>query len=157
MMRRLMWQSQKHAMDTLERLGLTVPQMIVLEAIKILEGRCVMSDLVRSTYLSGATLTGIVDRLISAHLVGRERDQTDRRLVYVFLTSVGQSKLKEAAEQAEAHMSVILSNYSDVELSQLHASLNRLSADMRLLIDNCRALGESDAEKSSSTGVVLRD
>src|SRR3954452_14962421 len=92
MMRTLMWQSQKHAMDALERLGLTVPQMIVLEAIKMLEGRCVMSDLVRSTYLSGATLTGIVDRLISAGLVARERDKVDRRLVYVFLTSGGQSK-----------------------------------------------------------------
>ncbi|GAB1545361.1 MarR family transcriptional regulator [Scytonema sp. NUACC21] len=42
----------------------------------------------------GATLTGVVDRMEERHLVRRERDTSDRRMVRIWLTPEGE-RLKE--------------------------------------------------------------
>jgi MarR family transcriptional regulator, organic hydroperoxide resistance regulator len=42
----------------------------------------------------GATLTGVVDRMEERHLVHRERDTLDRRIVRIWLTAEGE-RLKE--------------------------------------------------------------
>lgn len=42
----------------------------------------------------GATLTGVVDRMEARHLVYRERDSNDRRIVRVWLTDDGKQLMK---------------------------------------------------------------
>lgn len=42
----------------------------------------------------GATLTGVVDRMEDRHLVYRERDSSDRRIVRVWLTDDGKQLMK---------------------------------------------------------------
>jgi MarR family transcriptional regulator, organic hydroperoxide resistance regulator len=42
----------------------------------------------------GATLTGVVDRMEDRHLVYRERDSSDRRIVRVWLTDEGKQLMK---------------------------------------------------------------
>src|ERR1700712_4789515 len=81
----LSWESQKQASDVMESFGLTLPQGVVLWTLDSYGGRAKMSDLIKVIQISGGTLTGIVDRLIAAELVSRERVEVDRRVVYVFL------------------------------------------------------------------------
>ncbi|MBE9108535.1 MarR family transcriptional regulator [Nodosilinea sp. LEGE 07298] len=60
----------------------------------------------------GATLTGVVDRMESRHLVYRERDPSDRRIVRIWLTEEGRQLMQvlpplgaEVIEQATANLS----------------------------------------------------
>src|SRR5438094_6507570 len=84
--RALMWQGNKQGAAIMERIGLTLPQAVVMWTLGAYGGRATMSDLAHLTYQSGATVTGIVDRLADAGLVERERDRVDRRVVYVRTT-----------------------------------------------------------------------
>src|SRR3954452_20406166 len=85
----LNWELHKHAMNSLERIQLTPPQNIVLCILTSLGGRGTMCDLIERSFQSGPTLTRIVDRMVTAGLVTRERDPHDRRLVYIGLTDLG--------------------------------------------------------------------
>src|SRR5690242_4663135 len=93
--RALMWQGHKQTTGFMERIGLTVPQAAIMWRLGTSGGRATMSDLAQLTYQSAATVTGIIDRLTDAHLVERERDSNDRRVVFVRITPEGTAKLDE--------------------------------------------------------------
>ncbi len=119
MMRSMTWQGYRQSMERMEQLGLTVPQVIVLLALKANAGRSTMSALSRTTQQSGATLTGIVDRLTSMELVTRDRDGHDRRVVYVDLTDAGRAKLEAVNLQCEADLKAMTVGFEDAELAEL--------------------------------------
>src|SRR4051812_41562473 len=79
--RALMWQGNKQTGDFMDHIGLTLPQAVVMWTLGAYDGIATMSDLAQMTHQSGATATGIVDRLTDAGLVERVRDKGDRRLV----------------------------------------------------------------------------
>ena len=119
MMRSMTWQGYRQSMERMEQLGLTVPQVIVLLALEATAGRSTMSALSRTTQQSGATLTGIVDRLTSMDLVTRDRDDHDRRVVYVDLTDAGRAKLEAVNLQREADLKAMTVGFEDAELAEL--------------------------------------
>jgi DNA-binding MarR family transcriptional regulator len=122
--RQITWQSHKQLLQTLSRpeISLTMPQMVTLFAIRNV-GTCRMSELAEITQQSAGTLTGIVDRLIEDHLVGRVRDIDDRRVVQVTLTAQGEERLA-CVEQAR---------YEDMERMLRHMRLGQL-ADLDSLL-----------------------
>jgi MarR family transcriptional regulator, organic hydroperoxide resistance regulator len=115
-MRVMTWQSYRQGMEAMERLGVTVPQAIMLLALEANGGRCTMRELAQLTQQAGATLTGITDRLVDAGLVGRERDEADRRVVYVALLEAGRQKIEAINAQRETDMERMMANFSDQEL-----------------------------------------
>jgi DNA-binding MarR family transcriptional regulator len=67
---------------------LTSRQIIVL--LFIYENNCAkITDIADNFMVSLPTITGIVDRLVKKGYLMRERDERDRRLVYVFLNNKG--------------------------------------------------------------------
>ena len=90
----LAWENHKRSTELLKELDLTLPQGVVLGTLSGLGSRAKMSELIELIQISGGTLTGIVDRLITAGLVARERDEADRRVVYVSLTEAGTMKIQ---------------------------------------------------------------
>jgi DNA-binding MarR family transcriptional regulator len=133
-LRTLMWQGHKQTVVSVERLGLTVPQMAVLFALDESGGRTTMSDLVRLTHQSGATLTGIVDRLIGAGFVDRDRDPNDRRVVQVVLSDAGRAKLADVAAQRERDIARMSAALSETELEQLEYLLDKVAQGMDELL-----------------------
>lgn len=125
LVRTVSWQWQKQATNAAEQLGLTIPQIILLSSLAELGGRSPMRDLVRQTCQAGATLTGIVDRLIDAGLVARDRDEEDRRVVYVALTNAGRATLAAVEARAAANMAQITADFSDDELISFNGYLQR--------------------------------
>ncbi|WP_298816039.1 MarR family winged helix-turn-helix transcriptional regulator [Chloroflexus sp.] len=141
--RQITWQSQKQLLQTLSRpeIGLTLPQMVTLFAIRE-AGICRMSDLAEITQQSAGTLTGIVDRLIDDHLVGRVRDVEDRRVVQVMLTRQGEQRLALVEAARRADMDRILSRFSIEQLRELEHLL-------QLLLDGINELiSDRDLERS---------
>jgi MarR family transcriptional regulator, organic hydroperoxide resistance regulator len=70
------------------RLGITAPQRLVLRLVGRSPG-VLPSQLAEQMHLDRGTLTGIIERLVAAELLSRERDVTDRRSTRLHLTSRG--------------------------------------------------------------------
>ena len=122
----LMWQGHKQTVNSIERLALTLPQVAVLFGLEAGEGRATMRDLVHLTQQSAATLTGIVDRLIGAGLVERQRDEQDRRVVRVYITPAGRSQLAAVNRQREADLAELTAAFTVEEIEHLDALLRKL-------------------------------
>ena len=63
-------------------------------------GRVTHAELARRMWLSPATLTGIVDTLEKAGYVRRERDEADRRVVWLALTEAGAERVEAISRDA---------------------------------------------------------
>lgn len=75
--------------------GLTVPQIVVLGAIRDL-GEVTSSTVSAHVHLSPPTVTTILDNLEARGLVNRVRSAVDRRVVHPRLTEAGSSVLAAA-------------------------------------------------------------
>ncbi|WP_018698120.1 MarR family winged helix-turn-helix transcriptional regulator [Amorphus coralli] len=75
--------------------GLTIPQLIVLQAVRDL-GEVTSTTLSAHVSLSPATVTTILDKLEGRALVERYRSSSDRRVVHTRLTREGDAALRKA-------------------------------------------------------------
>ncbi len=124
--RALMWQGNKQTSGFMEHIGLTLPQAVVMWTLGAYDGIATMSDLAQMTHQSGATATGIVDRLTDAGLVERVRDRGDRRVVYVQITGAGTAKLAEIEAERQKQTEQMTERLGDEELEQLNSLLRKL-------------------------------
>ncbi|MBD1545660.1 MarR family winged helix-turn-helix transcriptional regulator [Roseibium aggregatum] len=74
--------------------GLTIPQIVVLQAIRDL-GQVTTKALSAQADLSSATVVTILDKLEEKGLITRYRSDTDRRIVHTRLTKTGHTTLAE--------------------------------------------------------------
>lgn len=134
--RQITWQSHKQLLQTLSRpdISLTLPQMVTLFAIRDVR-RCRMSELAETTQQSAGTLTGIVDRLIDDHLVGRVRDVDDRRVVQVMLTPLGEQRLARVEEARREDMERMLQHFNIDQLGHLEQLLRQLLGGLHELLN----------------------
>lgn len=136
LIRQLIWQSHKQLLQTLSRpdIDLTLPQMVTLFAIRS-AGTCRMSELAEITQQSAGTLTGIVDRLIAEHLVGRVRDLDDRRVVQVTLTPQGEAQLARVEQARREDMERMLRGFSNDQVVVLEQLLCQLLGGINELLN----------------------
>jgi DNA-binding MarR family transcriptional regulator len=91
--------TERHHHPLLE-LNLTMPQLKVLVTLER-TGAAAGQELARQTGAALPTLTGIVDRLVSAGLVQRREDPHDRRVRLVELTPKGTATLRRLISDGE--------------------------------------------------------
>ncbi|MCX7790889.1 MAG: MarR family transcriptional regulator [Chloroflexaceae bacterium] len=150
LIRQLIWQSHKQLLQTLSRpdIGLTLPQMVTLFAIRS-AGTCRMSELAEITQQSAGTLTGIVDRLIDDHLVGRVRDLDDRRVVQVTLTPQGEAQLARVEQARREDMERMLRSFSDEQVVALERLLCQLLGGINELLNGNGAAGANGVVRTN--------
>lgn len=73
-------------------MGLTVPQLLCLKAIGDEPEAMTVAELAKRVSLSPTTTSRIVERLVRADLVSREREREDRRRVRLSLTAAGRKR-----------------------------------------------------------------
>jgi len=78
--------------EELEAFGITKPQILVLDQIKFAPKT--VGEISKAVDLSYSTVSGIIDRLERAQIISRQKDERDRRIVWVSLVDNGE-KLKE--------------------------------------------------------------
>lgn len=76
-----------------ETVGLTGPQLLVITALSKNEN-IGLGELSTQLQMTSSTLSGVVERLVQANLVTRERSTQDRRAIVLRLTAEGQGKLE---------------------------------------------------------------
>lgn len=111
-LQRLMWTEQKKFAARLAHHDLTLPQFLVLAAIRQHGSGCPIGTLAENMFQAYPTMTGIVDRLKDAGLVSRGDDPKDRRKVVISLTPVGRELLDRARNTRRARMIHALSRFS---------------------------------------------
>src|ERR1700723_4323753 len=85
----------------------------------ILEGRVTAGRLAEVTGLTTGAITGVVDRLEQAGLVRRERDDNDRRKVFIATVPENIARIGRFYEHMQRAMLKVWDGYSDAELRLL--------------------------------------
>jgi DNA-binding MarR family transcriptional regulator len=84
-----------------------------------LEGRVTAGRLAEVTGLTTGAITGVVDRLEKAGLVRRERDEADRRKVFIVIVPEAAGKIGQLYVPMQQVMHKIWNSYSEEELRLL--------------------------------------
>lgn len=121
--RRISVHSRKMAADT----GLTVPQLLVMRAIQDLSAEEVsLASVANRVQLSRSTVSAILERLVRADLVRRDRSARDRRRVNLTLTRVGDECLSSLPSPLQDRFLKRIAALSPDEQEQLLDSLERV-------------------------------
>ena len=84
-----------------------------------LEGRVTAGRLAEVTGLTTGAITGVVDRLEKAGFVRRERDETDRRKVFISIVPENVARIGKYYEHLQRTMQGVFDGYTDAELRLL--------------------------------------
>ncbi|MBR2568792.1 MAG: MarR family transcriptional regulator [Paenibacillus sp.] len=117
----------KSVMDDALAPSLTESQLIVLEHVAEY-GRVKPSDLLPHLATTPAAVTTLLDRMEKNALIMRERDQADRRIVWVSLTAFGEQEMKRGISIRETYWNSLLDRISLHNQQLLLLLLNKLTA-----------------------------
>src|ERR1700712_4410979 len=145
-MRRSSAQGTMFSQTVADRAGISSSDLECLDFLN-LEGRVTAGRLAEVTGLTTGAITGVVDRLEKAGLVRRERDETDRRKVFIATVPENVAKIGRFYVPMQAAMQKLWSAYSDAELKLLF----RLASEgYRSVLEATEALkGLIDAPKKA--------
>ncbi len=107
-------------------LNLTMQQTKALLVLALHEDALPGQALARHLGVSLATLTGIVDRLVSQDLVTRREDAGDRRVRLIELTPHGRTVVESVRDSGMTQMRRLLSRLDEEALSALELGMRRL-------------------------------
>lgn len=128
-LRRVIRAADLHSKYLSRTSGLTSPQILLLHAIND-KGRVTIGELAKDIVLSQATVTTILDRLVSRGLVVRERSTTDKRKVHAVLTDTGLETLKSAPRPLQEDFARQFSELNQWEQTMIISSLQRVAQMM---------------------------
>src|SRR5260221_11361570 len=101
-----------------DRAGVSSSDLECLDFLN-LEGRVTAGRLAEVTGLTTGAITGVVDRLEAAGLVRRERDEADRRKVFIAIVPENVAKIGKFYEHMQRAMQQAFDSYTDAELRLL--------------------------------------
>jgi len=120
-----------------------------------LEGRVTAGRLAEVTGLTTGAITGVVDRLEKAGFVRRERDETDRRKVFIVTVPENVAKIGRFYVPMQAAMHKVWNSYSDAELQLLlrfanhgYKAVLEATEALKGLIDAPKAKGLKKPERA---------
>jgi DNA-binding MarR family transcriptional regulator len=117
-MRRLSSQGAVFAKVVADRAGISSADMDCIDLVN-LEGRMTAGRLAELTGLTTGAITGVVDRLEKAGIVRRERDESDRRKVFIVPVMERMMEIGRPYELVQRAMQRQCEGYSDAELKFL--------------------------------------
>ncbi|MFW6092677.1 MAG: MarR family winged helix-turn-helix transcriptional regulator [Pseudomonadota bacterium] len=127
--RRIIRATDIHSRRLTKTVGLTAPQLLVLQAIRDL-GAVAITRLSSEVNLSQATVTTILDRLEKRGYVARSRSDRDKRVVHALLTDAGREATENAPTPLQEAFSVRFEQLHDHEQSAILEALQRVAAMM---------------------------
>jgi len=111
--------------------GITAEQYSVLMAMKGLDDPVKVTDVARRLERKVNSVSMLVDRMVNAGLVTRERDLPDRRAVRLGLTGKGQEASERAAPVVLRLVEELLSPLSHEDMDTLVTLLDNLRENAR--------------------------
>ena len=124
-LRRIIRTIQDYYQEVSNKYGITGPQLWALKTIHQ-EGSLTQGELSHMMYLHTSTITGEIDRLEKKGYVLRDRNQKDRRVVKVVLTSNGKKLVKKAPNPVQGKMIYGLRKLNKKEIQLIYHSMQKL-------------------------------
>jgi DNA-binding MarR family transcriptional regulator len=112
---------------TKEEIGLTKPQFFILNLLSK-RGKCTVSELADEMFVKPSAITTMIDRLYKSGFVLRERDEEDRRVVYIQLSEKGRHMLQHARAERRKIIERYLSQLQLEELEQFVHIIEKIVA-----------------------------
>jgi DNA-binding MarR family transcriptional regulator len=107
--------------------GLTLPQLVCMQAIRDSRaGEATAAEIATRVELSPPTVTGIIDRLMRAGLIAKERGTSDRRKVFITLTDEGHRRLDSVPQPLQVRFVQRIMAVDPEERRTILTSLERL-------------------------------
>jgi DNA-binding MarR family transcriptional regulator len=156
--RTTLMQELEHAVRKSSALGVIFGQTVAnavgisssdLECLDFLniEGRVTAGRLAELTGLTTGAITGLVDRMEKAGLVRRERDEEDRRKVYIAIVPEALGKIESYYEPLQKAVTKNWEGYSDAELKLLLRFMTQGYDTMLGVLDDLKAKQAMPAAK----------
>ncbi len=117
-MRKTSSQGAMFAKIVADRAGISSADMDCIDFVNV-EGRMTAGRLAELTGLTTGAITGVVDRLEKAGFVRRERDETDRRKVFIVPVEERMMEMGRPYELVKRAMQKQTEAYTDAELKFL--------------------------------------
>jgi len=127
----ILQQIDRYSRWSLRRFGVTGPQVWALREIRRL-GRVTTGGLADRMYLHISTVSSLIDRLEQRHLVRRFRIPSDRRNVWLQLTTRGERTVVSTPPSPRSRLPEGLRRLSERNLLELRRSLVRLGSILRI-------------------------
>jgi DNA-binding MarR family transcriptional regulator len=128
------------------RVGVSSSDLECLDFLNI-EGRVTAGRLAELTGLTTGAITGLVDRMEKAGLVRRERDESDRRKVFIAIVPEALGKIGRFYEPLQKAVTKDWEGYTDAELRLLVRFLTQGYTTMLGVIDDLKTSLEKPAGK----------
>ena len=146
-MRKASSQGAMFAKIVADRAGISSADMDCIDFVNV-EGRMTAGRLAELTGLTTGAITGVIDRLEKAGFVRRERDDSDRRKVFIVPVPERMMEMGRPYELVKRAMRKQSEAYSDAELELLV----RYGTDSyrSMLQATTQLLGMLDGEKSAT-------
>jgi DNA-binding MarR family transcriptional regulator len=125
-LRPVLLQLNRHLRRELAPLGITAGQAALLHLIRTTPGIGVR-DLARREGVSAPAMSGYIDRLEAAGLVGRVRSLEDRRRVGLKVTEAGVRALRSARSRRTAWLAQRLTRLTDEQRAAIAAAVEPLT------------------------------
>jgi DNA-binding MarR family transcriptional regulator len=129
-----------------DRAGISSSDLECLDFLN-LEGRVTAGRLAKVTGLTTGAITGVVDRLEKARLVRRERDDSDRRKVFIAPVPENIARIGRFYEHMQRAVLKDWESYSDAELRLLLRFMTQGYTTMLAAIEELKAMIESPKSK----------
>ena len=127
------------------RVGISSSDLECLDFLNI-EGRVTAGRLAELTGLTTGAITGVVDRLEKAGLVRRERDEEDRRKVFIAIVPENVARVGRFYEHLQRGMLELWETYSDAELKLMLRFMKQGYETMLAATEELKAMVEVPAK-----------
>ncbi|MEQ9695640.1 MarR family transcriptional regulator [Shimia sp. SDUM112013] len=126
-LRRILRATELFGRELAQSVGLTAPQ---LRALQIVAERapCTATAISQQMRITQATVTSLVDKLVRAGMVVRERSEVDRRQTNIMITDKGRQAIVESPDPLQQRFVRKFSDMEDWEQAGLIAALERVAA-----------------------------
>ena len=121
-----------------------------------LEGRVTAGRLAEVTGLTTGAITGVIDRLEKAGFVRRERDEQDRRKVFIAVIPENLAKVAKCYEPVQQAMLKLWSSYSDADLRLLLRFADEGYKAMLAATEELKAAIETSKQKAGAPAKPAR-
>lgn len=147
-LRRIMRAISLRSKQLEKQVGLTVPQLLVMQNLEE-AGELSVSDIARRVSLSQGTVTSVIDRLQAKGLLERVRSQSDKRKVSVSLSAEGRRQVLAAPGLLQEEFISRFEQLEDWERKMLTSAVERIAS----LMD----AGTVDASPILDVGAMITD
>jgi DNA-binding MarR family transcriptional regulator len=130
-LRKIIQAIDRNSKSLVRRVGLTMPQLIILQYI-CRQTEASVGVIAKNNSLSDATVTGILERLERRCLIVKRKSTSDRRRVLIKITEIGKELIKKAPPAMQEGFVTSFNELPGWNQAMIYSALQQLAGIMNV-------------------------